>query len=83
MPIKKKRKSKNNPTPSLSNEEKQHNKEVSKTRIFVENSICRMKKFNVLNHKLRNKIDNFADDVIELCAGLANFKIKHKLKLTQ
>lgn len=79
IPIKKPRKSKNNPTPSLNKEQKEHNKEVSKTRIIVENSICRMKKFNVLNYKLRNRIDSFADDIIELCAGLANFKIKCKM----
>jgi hypothetical protein len=80
MPIKKPRKSKKNPAPSLTDEQKLHNKQVSKTRILVENSISRMKKFNVLNHKLRNKVESFADDVIELCAGLANFKIKCKMQ---
>lgn len=80
MPIKKPRKSKKNPSPSLTEEQKNHNRQVSKTRILVENAISRMKKFNVLNYKLRNRTESFADEVIELCAGLANFKIKCKIQ---
>lgn len=76
LPIKKPRKSKKNPNLVLSEESKNHNKEVSKVRIYVENAIARMKKFNILNHKFRNKSISFANEMIELCAGIANFKIK-------
>lgn len=78
LPIKKPRKSKKNPNTALSEESKIHNKKISKVRIYVENAIARMKKFNVLNHKFRNKSIGFADEMMELCAGIANFKIKFK-----
>ncbi len=51
---------------------------MSKVRIFVENAIGRMKKYHILNYKFRNRTTHFEDEIIELCAGLANFKIKIK-----
>ncbi|MFT5917851.1 MAG: hypothetical protein ACI81T_004368, partial [Bacteroidia bacterium] len=41
-------------------------------------AIGRMKRYNILNQKFRNRKENFADEVIKLCAGLANLKIKYK-----
>jgi hypothetical protein len=78
IPIKKPRKSKKNPNPSLTDAQKEYNREVSRNRIFVENAIGRMKRYNILNQKFRNRKENFADEVIELCEGLANLKIKYK-----
>jgi len=72
LPFKKPRKSKNNPTPELSEEQKAHNKAVSQTRIFVENAICGIKRFRILVDRFRNRIDGFVDDVIVVCAGLWN-----------
>lgn len=72
LPFKKPRKSKNNPNPKLSDEQKIHNKAISQARIFVENAICGIKRFRILVDRFRNRIDGFLDDVMVLCAGLWN-----------
>lgn len=79
IPHKKPRKSKNNPNPCLTDEQKQYNKELSKTRILIENAISGMKRFNILVHAFRNKKPNFIDDVIVLCAGLWNLNVTQNL----
>lgn len=79
IPHKKPRKSKNNPNPSLTDEQKHYNKEVSKTRIVVENAISGMKRFNLIVHAFRNKKLNFHDDVMVLCAGLWNLNVIQNL----
>ena len=73
IPHKKPRKSKKNPQPTLTNEQKLENKTLSANRIFVENAIAGIKRFNILVHAFRNHKDNMEDDVIALCAGLWNF----------
>lgn len=75
IPHKKPRKSKNNPDPKLTDEQKQENREMSKTRIFVENAIAGIKRYFILVHKFRNKRKNFEDDVIAISAGLWNLHI--------
>jgi hypothetical protein len=75
IPVKKKRKSKENPNPALTEEQKKYNKELRSKRICVENAIGGMKRFNILVHKFRNRKGNFIDDVIVLCAGLWNLNV--------
>jgi len=72
IPYKKPRKSKANPEPKLTEEQKEKNRALSKVRIFIENAIGGIKRYNVLNHPFRNKKNGFVDDVIALCAGLWN-----------
>lgn len=72
IPHKRPRKSHKNPTPSLSEEEKRYNQEVSKTRVGIENAIGGMKRYNILVHRFRNRLEGFADSVIAICAGLWN-----------
>jgi hypothetical protein len=73
IPHKKPRKSKKNPETTLSAEQKAENKELSRTRIFVENAIAGLKRFNILVHDFRNSRDNMDDNVIAISAGLWNF----------
>jgi hypothetical protein len=75
IPVKKPRKSKNNPNPTLTAEQKEYNKELSQIRVLVEHAIGGMKRFNILVHAFRNRKDGFIDDVIVLCAGLWNFNV--------
>ncbi|MEN8252635.1 MAG: transposase family protein [Patescibacteria group bacterium] len=75
IPHKKPRKSKNNPSPSLTDEQKEENREMSKVRVVVENAIGGMKRFNILTTKFRNRKDNFVDDVAVLSAGLHNLTL--------
>ena len=77
IPHKKPRKSQKNPQPELSAAQKAVNKAVSQVRIFVEHAIGGMKRYNILVHTFRNRIENFEDDVIGVCAGLWNLVLSY------
>ena len=77
MPPKKPRKSKKNPSPALSAEQKAENKALSQIRIFVEHAIGGMKRYNILVHSFRNRTEHFEDDVIGVCAGLWNLVLSY------
>lgn len=76
IPFKRPRKSKSNPAPQLSPEQKEHNKAVGQTRVLVEHAIGSMKFFNILNHNYRNRKERFEDISVEICAGLHNLYVK-------
>jgi hypothetical protein len=75
IPHKKPRKSKDNPNPQLTDEQKATNKAVSQVRIFVEHAIGGLKRYNILVQRFRNHKENFEDDVIGIAAGLWNFAL--------
>lgn len=75
LPYKKPRKSKNNPNPSLTAEQKQENRRQAATRVVVEHAIGGMKTFHCLLHRIRNHLDTFVDYFFSLSAGLWNYKI--------
>jgi hypothetical protein len=75
IPFKKPRKSKHNPNPSITTEQNTYNQELSSARVFVEHAIGGMKRFNILVHAFRNRMHNFIDEVIVLCAGLWNLNV--------
>jgi len=77
IPHKKPRKSKKNPHPELSAEQKAVNKALSQVRILVEHAIGGMKRFNILVHSFRNRKEHFEDDVIGVCAGLWNLALSY------
>ena len=75
IPTKKPRKSKNNPTPQLSDEQKAANSVLSQVRIFIEHAMGGMKRYNMLVHVFRNRKADFEDDAIGICAGLWNLAL--------
>ena len=77
LPHKMPRKSKKNPVPQLTDEQKTENRAISQIRIFVENTIGGIKRYNILVHRFRNHKTDFDDDVIGICAGLWNFSLAH------
>ncbi len=77
LPHKKPRKSKKNPNPQLTDEQKAENRILSQVRIFVENAIGGIKRYNILVHAFRNRKDNFHDDVIAVSAALWNFSLAY------
>jgi DDE superfamily endonuclease len=77
IPTKKPRKSQKNPNPPLSDAQKVANKVLSQVRIFIEHAIGGMKRYNILVHTFRNRIENFEDDVIGVCAGLWNLVLSY------
>ena len=77
LPHKKPRKSKKNPVTSLTDEQKAENQTLSKIRIFVENAISGLKRYNILVHRFRNHKKSFDDDVVGIAAGLWNFNLSY------
>lgn len=77
LPHKKPRKSKTNPVTQLTDEQKAENRALSQIRIFVENAIGGIKRYNILVHRFRNHKSGFEDDVIGICAGLWNFSLTY------
>ena len=77
IPTKKPRKSKQNPNSQLSEEQKAVNTALSRVRIFIEHAIGGMKRYNILVHTFRNRIEHFEDDVIGICAGLWNLVLSY------
>ncbi len=74
IPHKKPRKSKNNPNPTLTRQQKKENRAISRVRVAVEHLIGDLKSFQILTIKFRNQVKNMADQVILLVAGLCNLK---------
>ena len=77
LPHKKPRKSKLHPDTCLTDTQKAENKALSQVRIFIENAIGGMKRYNILVDRFRNHRKNFQDDVIAVCAGLWNFSLAY------
>ena len=75
IPHKKPRKSKKNPHPELTVEQRAENKAVSQIRIFIEHAIGGMKRFNILVQRFRNHKEDFEDDSVGICAGLWNLNL--------
>lgn len=73
IPFKKPYKTKKNPNPKLTPAQKEYNKEVSKTRVKVENAIGGIKRYNILVDRIRNKNKELRDKSIFIAAGLWNF----------
>ena len=73
IPVKKPRKSKRNPEPKLTDEQKAVNQALAKIRVLAENAIAGIKRFNILTHPFRNRKAGFDDQVIAVAAGLWNF----------
>lgn len=76
------RKKKNEPRVELTNAQKEHNKEVSRQRIYVEHAIGEMKRYRVLINRSRIKCYKRKDQEIGICAALANYKNRKKSSST-
>src|SRR5262249_888287 len=61
IPTKKPRKSQKHPNPQVSDDQKAANTALSRVRIFIEHAIGGMKRYNILMHTFRNRIENFED----------------------
>ena len=75
IPKKKPMKSKKNPKPELTIEEKESNKTISSFRIKVENAIWLAKRLGVTTQVFRNKKTKLCDNVMEIACSLSNLHI--------
>lgn len=79
IPYKKPRKSKSNPSPQLTAEQKQYNKKVGSKRVFVEHAIGGIKRYKCLSDKFRNRRESGIDFTMMLAAaGLWNLNLIFK-----
>jgi len=74
IPHKKPRKSKKNPDPQLTRQQKRENRQIGRVRVLVEHAIGGMKTFRALTIRFRNHLTQLADDFIFVAAGLWNLK---------
>ena len=72
---KKPRKSKENPNPKLTEEQKIKNTKVSKERIFVEHAIGKMKRYRILKNRCRIKCSVTKNRIVGIAAGLWNYQL--------
>ncbi len=61
----------------LSQEEKDYNVIHSKKRIVVEHTICRLKKYRIMNDIFRNKLRKY-NRISDIVAGLVNYRIMNQ-----
>ncbi len=62
---------------SLSEEEKQFNKNLASERIMVENSLSGMKRYQILSNRLRIHAIDFYDKLLGVCAGIWSFYLSN------
>jgi hypothetical protein len=77
IPTKKPRKRQKNPNPPLNDEQKAAHTALRRVRIFIEHAMGGMKRYNILVHTFRNRLEHFEDDVIGVCAGLWNLVLSY------
>ena len=77
IPTRTPRKSQKHPNPPLSEEQKVANTALSRVRICIEPALGGMKRYNILVHIFRNRLEHFEDEVIGICAGLWNLVLSY------
>ena len=77
IPFKKPRKSKNNPNPTLTEEQKQYNRKTSGVRVTGEHAIRGMKRYNCFSQRCRNRKPETKDFFKLLSAALWNFNLTY------
>jgi hypothetical protein len=68
LPYRKKRKQ------EISIEEKEYNQGHAKKRIVIEHTICRIKKYRIMNDVFRNKLRKY-NRISDIVSGLVNYRI--------
>ncbi|MER5174371.1 MAG: transposase family protein, partial [Candidatus Nitrosocosmicus sp.] len=58
----------------LSQEEKEYNKIHSKKRIVIEHTICRLKKYRIMNDVFRNRLRKY-NRISDIVSGLVNYRM--------
>lgn len=62
----------------LTEVEKVINRAISSLRVEVEHQIGGVKRCQIVVQKLRNRVEGFADEVMETACGLHNFRLAHR-----
>src|SRR6266496_1487378 len=71
------------PKGKLTDEEKADNRWISHIRILVEHSIGGVKVYRIVHDVIRHWISEIRDQVMEICCGLYNFRIRHQMTINK
>ena len=80
-PIKRKRCKKGEKPKKITLEEKEYNRNLSKIRIYVEHTICRVKKWKIMGYRYRNPLKNY-DTINNIVCGLVNYVLQQRVTVT-
>ncbi len=69
------------PKGKLTDEEKADNRWISHIRVLVEHSIGGVKVYRIVHDTIRHWIPEIRDQVMEICCGLYNFRIRHQMTI--
>ena len=61
----------------LNEQRKLENKQLASSRVKVEHAIGGLKRYRILMDRLRCKSTNTYSEMLGICAGLWNFRLKH------
>lgn len=75
IPFKRGRKSKNHPNSTCTSEQREFNREWSRSRLRIEPAISGIKRFNILVDRCRGRKPGLIDEVIVMCAGFWNLNV--------
>ena len=62
----------------LTIQEKEYNREHFRRRIVVEHTICRIKKYRIMNDVFRNRLRKY-DKASDIVSGLVNYRIMNTI----
>jgi hypothetical protein len=63
---------------TLTEVDEDYNKNHSKRRMIVEHTICRIKKYRIMNDVFRNRLRKY-DRISDIVSGLLNYRIMNSL----
>ena len=58
----------------LTLQEKEYNRDHSRRRIVIEHTICRIKKYRIMNDVFRNRLRKY-DKASDIVSGLVNYRL--------
>lgn len=62
----------------LTCDEKERNRDISKTRVRIEHVISSIKRYRIVKDKFRNWVRGFADTVMEIACAMHNFRLRFR-----
>ena len=58
-----------------------YNKNHSRLRIIVEHTICKIKKFEIMGTKFRNKLRRY-NNISDIVSGILNFRVMQSNRIS-
>lgn len=69
------------PHGTLTDTEKEDNQWIGHIRVFIEHSIGGVKVYRIVRDVIRHRCVYIRDQVMAICCGLFNFRLRHRLSM--